>query len=102
MVELVAMKLFELTQFDHKINQFTLILHGVGVRCDVDIFKLTASAQSIWREVYEFTLIKDVVVSRMKYWYHVWNTCTTSEILVSHLKYWNHGITSGIMASHLE
>ena len=25
---------------------FTLILYGVGVRCDVDIFKLTASAQS--------------------------------------------------------
>ena len=33
---------------------FTLILFGVklGVRCDVDIFKLTASAQSIYREVY--------------------------------------------------
>ena len=25
----------------------------LGVRCDVDIFKLTASAQSINREVYE-------------------------------------------------
>ena len=24
-----------------------------GVRCDVDIFKLTASAQSIYREVYD-------------------------------------------------
>ena len=31
---------------------FTLILYGVGVRCDVDIFKLTARAQSINREVY--------------------------------------------------
>ena len=30
---------------------FTLILNGV--RCDVDIFKLTASAQSINREVYD-------------------------------------------------
>ena len=27
----------------------------LGVRCDVDIFKLTASAQSIYREVYEYT-----------------------------------------------
>ena len=29
---------------------FTLILYGVGVRCDVVIFKPTASAQSIYRE----------------------------------------------------
>ena len=32
---------------------FTLILYGLRVRCDVDIFKLTASAQSINREVYD-------------------------------------------------
>ena len=32
---------------------FTLILFGVGVRCDVGIFKLTASAQSIYREVFD-------------------------------------------------
>ena len=31
---------------------FTLILNGVGVCCDLNIFKLTASAQSIYREVY--------------------------------------------------
>ena len=31
---------------------FTLIFNGVGVRCDLNIFKLTASAQSIYREVY--------------------------------------------------
>ena len=31
---------------------FTLILYGVGGRCDVDNFKLTASAQSIYRKVY--------------------------------------------------
>ena len=31
---------------------FTWILYGVGVRCDVDTFKLTARAQSINREVY--------------------------------------------------
>ena len=31
---------------------FALIMYGVEVRCDVDIFKLTASAQSINREVY--------------------------------------------------
>ena len=28
---------------------FTLILYGVVVRCDVDIFKLTATAQPIYR-----------------------------------------------------
>ena len=28
-------------------------MNGVGVRCVVDIFKLTASAQSIYREVYD-------------------------------------------------
>ena len=33
------------------LHLFTLILYGVGVRCDFDIFKLTASAQSIYREV---------------------------------------------------
>ena len=32
---------------------FTFILSCVGVRCDVDIFKLTSSAQSIYREVYD-------------------------------------------------
>ena len=26
----------------------------LGVRCDVDIFKLTVSAQSIYSEVYEY------------------------------------------------
>ena len=31
-----------------KIYQFTVD----GVRCDVDVFKLTASAQSIYRDVY--------------------------------------------------
>ena len=31
---------------------FTSICTVLGVRCDVDIFKLTASAQSIKREVY--------------------------------------------------
>ena len=36
----------------YQIYQFTLILYGVAVRCDVDIFKLTASAQSIYREIY--------------------------------------------------
>ena len=37
---------------------FTFILYGVGVRCDVDTFKLTASAQSIYREVYASTYFK--------------------------------------------
>ena len=31
---------------------FTLILYGVGVRCNVDIFKETASAQTIYRGFY--------------------------------------------------
>ena len=31
---------------------FSFILYGIGVRCDVNIFKLTASAQSIYRKVY--------------------------------------------------
>ena len=31
----------------------TLVLGVLGVSCDVDIFKLTASAQSIYREVYD-------------------------------------------------
>ena len=41
-----------------EINQFTVIYFnlvrcwGLGVRFDVDIFKLIASAQSIYREVY--------------------------------------------------
>ena len=30
----------------------------LGVRCDADIFKLTASAQSINREVYEASMYK--------------------------------------------
>ena len=39
-----------------KINQFAVICFNfVGCRCDVDIFKLTASAQSIYREVYALT-----------------------------------------------
>ena len=35
----------------HQIYQFTLILYVVGIRCDVDSFKLTARAQSNYREV---------------------------------------------------
>ena len=38
-----------------KIHQFTLILNSVAVRYDVDIFKLTARAQPIYREVYART-----------------------------------------------
>ena len=38
-----------------KINQFTLILYGIDVRCDVDIIKQTARTQSIYREINEFT-----------------------------------------------
>ena len=38
---------------------FTLILYGVWVCCEVDIFELTASAQSVIREVYDNTKITD-------------------------------------------
>ena len=41
-----------LTTKSINLQLFTLILYGVGVCCDVDIFKLTASAQSIYRYVY--------------------------------------------------
>ena len=37
---------------------FTLIIYGVGVRCVVDIFQLTASAQSINRQVYGLYFIR--------------------------------------------
>ena len=42
----------------YKIYQFTVLYFNfvvLGVRCDVDILKLTASAQYINREVYECT-----------------------------------------------
>ena len=32
----------------HKIYQFSFDLYSVGFRCDVDIFTLTARAQSIY------------------------------------------------------
>ena len=31
-----------------------LILYGVGVRCDVDTFKLFVRTQSIYREAYDY------------------------------------------------
>ena len=36
----------------HQIYQLTLILYGVEVRYHTDIFKLTATAQFIYNEVY--------------------------------------------------
>ena len=36
----------------HLIYQFTLILYCVWVRCDLDIFKLSARVQSFYREAY--------------------------------------------------
>ena len=54
----MAIKLLELTKNSHhQINQFTLIWYGFGVRCDVDIFKLAARAQYIYREIYEYIYI---------------------------------------------
>ena len=37
-----AIKLLKLTQFTSPTLSIYLILYGVGVRCDVDIFQLTA------------------------------------------------------------
>ena len=48
------------------INQFTLILYGVGVCCDVDIFEQTAHAQSINREVYGNTYTKWQMITAHK------------------------------------
>ena len=39
----------------HQIYQLTLNLYSVGVGCDTDIFKLTARALSIIREIYDET-----------------------------------------------
>ena len=39
-----------------KIYKFTLILFGVGVCFDVDVFKLTARAHSIYRAVDDRTI----------------------------------------------
>ena len=44
-------KITRVLNLHHQIYQFTLILYGVGVCFDVDIFKLTARAQSIYRKV---------------------------------------------------
>ena len=56
-LRIVQFRVVEITRFlspkSINLQLFTLILYGVGVRCDVDIFKLTASAQSIYREVNE-------------------------------------------------
>ena len=53
---MVALKLLELSGFLPPnlliycyLREFCMVL---GVLCDVDFFKLTASAQSIYREVY--------------------------------------------------
>ena len=52
---IVALKLLEFNSILMTkillIDQFTLILYGLGVRCDVDTLKFTARAQSTNREV---------------------------------------------------
>ena len=40
----------------------------LGIRCDVDIFKLTASAQSIYREVYGYRLANMLIVAIVLMW----------------------------------
>ena len=51
----VALKLLKLSRFlSPNLSIYTYLLYFckvLGVRCDVDIFKLTATAQSIYREV---------------------------------------------------
>ena len=53
-LRIMQLKVVEITRFLSQksvdLQLFTFILHGVGVRCDVGIFKLTASAQSIYIE----------------------------------------------------
>ena len=44
--------LFDLIRLAPPNQSIALIVYGVGLRCDVDIFKLTARAQSINREVW--------------------------------------------------
>ena len=72
-LRVVMIKLSELLNSHHQIYRITLILYGVGVSCDVDIFKLTARAQPIYRDVYG--------LSRNRFMYQRWlfsgshNTC---------------------------
>ena len=51
----MAIKLLELTGLHHQIHKFSLILHSVEVRYDVDVVKPIACAQSIYKEVYDYT-----------------------------------------------
>ena len=44
---------------------FILILYCVGGRCDVDVFKLTASAQSIYREVSDIIYTYSLHISQL-------------------------------------
>ena len=50
-MRVMAIKFLELTQFASPILSIYLILNGVVERYDSDIFKLTALAQSVYREV---------------------------------------------------
>ena len=58
-MRIVELKVVEITRFlspkSINLQLFTLILYGFGARCDVDIFKRTASAQSIYSEVFVST-----------------------------------------------
>ena len=57
MLKILQLKVVNITGFlspkSINLQLFTLILFGVGVRCDVDVFRLTASVQSIYREIYD-------------------------------------------------
>ena len=58
-MRIVALKLLELTRFlTPHLSIFSYLFEFctvLGVRCDVDIYQLTASAQLIYREVYVHT-----------------------------------------------
>ena len=80
-LRIVDLKLLELTRFLSPNLSIYSNLHSVctvlGVRCDVDIFKLTASAQSIYREVNDNTYrINENICMRGKnrlLWFISWN-----------------------------
>ena len=61
---------------------FTLILYGVMVRCDVDIFKLTTSALSIYWEVDGISYSRAYCVSYVlfNYFYSVVTTVLFTSI----------------------
>ena len=78
-----GMKNARVNSSHYQVYQFTLILYGVEVHCDVNIFKLTTHAQSIYGEV-------DDITDMLWYYYH--------NISIMVAQYW-YGIITIIMVS---